>query len=168
MIHPTDEQLLAGIAEALKDTVLPDLARGSASRKQLQAAIEILRRMAFAGPGKAAALAADNEDMAAVISEIAGMLAERSPPPNPPPSRGRAFPPPSPLMGEGRGEGGLSASPSEHNKALQAALTDLQDRTPPDLATQITPLLTGLYKRMTDRALALIPPPMPRSPRTSS
>jgi hypothetical protein len=36
---------------------------------------------------------------------------------------------------------------------------------PPDLTAQITPLLTQLYARMTDRALALIPPPMPRSPR---
>ena len=47
MIHPTDEQLLAGIAEALKDTVLPELARGTAARKQLQAALEILRRIAL-------------------------------------------------------------------------------------------------------------------------
>jgi hypothetical protein len=164
MIHPTDEQLLAGIAEALKDTVLPDLARGSVSRKQLQAAIEILRRLAFAGPGKAAALAADNADMAAVISEIEGVLAGRSPSPQPSPIEGEGAGKALPL--DGRGLGGGDAS--TRNKILQAALIDLQANIPPDLSTQITPLLTGLHKRTTDRALALIPPPMPRSPRKSS
>ena len=63
MIYPNDRQLLGGIADALKDTVLPDLARGSAARKQLQAAIETLRRMAFAAPERDAALAADVTDM---------------------------------------------------------------------------------------------------------
>jgi hypothetical protein len=172
MIHPTDEQLLAGIAEALKDTVLPDLARGSASRKQLQAAIEILRRMAFAGPGKAAALAADNEDMAGVIGRIEAVLSHQSPPPHLPPGDQRSptgeTQKPPPAAGGGLGGGDTAASPTERNQSLQAQLADLQTNIPPDLSTQITPLLTGLYKRMTDRALALIPPPMPRSPRKSS
>ena len=74
MIHPTDEQLLAGIAAALKDTVLAELARGSAARKQLQATIETLRRMAFAAPGRDAALAADNADMVEVLRQVEDML----------------------------------------------------------------------------------------------
>ena len=37
MIHPTDEQLLSGIAKALKDTVLPELARGSLKDAALSA-----------------------------------------------------------------------------------------------------------------------------------
>jgi len=84
MIHPTDEQLLAGIAAALRDTVLPDLARGSAARKQLQAAIETLRRMAFAAPDRDAALAADNADMESVLRRIGEIYAEAglSPPPS--------------------------------------------------------------------------------------
>ena len=163
MIRPTDEQLLAGIAEALRDTVLPDLARGSASRKQLQAAIEILRRLAFAGPGKAAALAADNEDMAAVIGRIEAVRAEKSPSPQPSPIVGEGAGQALPLDGGGLGGGDLSA----RNQALQAALIDLQTNIPPDLTLQITPLLIDLHKRMTDRAIALIPPPTPHTPRKS-
>jgi hypothetical protein len=59
------------------------------------------------------------------------------------------------------GEGDAAAT----NQALQQKLTDLQNTIPPDLTAQITPLLTQLYARMTDRALALIPPPMPHTPR---
>ena len=141
MIHPTDEQLLSGIAKALKDTVLPELARGSAARKQLQAAIETLRRMAFAAPGRDAALAADNADMAEVLRQVRE------------------------IFGQGATSFG-NKDAMELNRALQAQLADLQAAIPPDLAPRITPLLTQLYARMTDRALALIPPPMPRTPRT--
>jgi hypothetical protein len=136
MIHPTDEQLLGGIVKALQDTVLPDLARGSAARKQLQAAIETLRRMAFAAPGRDAVLAADNADMADVLRRIEDILGQA------PTSFG-------------------NDDEAELNRALQQKLADLQADIPPDL----TPLLTQLYARMTDRALALIPPPTPRTPR---
>ena len=183
MIYPDDRQLLGGIADALKDTVLPELARGSTARKQLQAAIETLRRMAFAAPERDAALAADNADMAEVLRNIGEIYAEAgySPPPNPPPSRGRgnegeiavaANPAENrlPLEGGGRTEGpgwGDAATWAvDENLALQAKLADLQAAIPAELTSQITPLLTQLYTRMTDRALALIPPPMPRTPRT--
>ena len=63
------------------------------------------------------------------------------------------------------GGGDPAAWAVDENRALQAKLTDLQNTIPPDLTAQITPLLTQLYTRMTDRALALIPPPMPRTPR---
>ena len=82
MIYPDDRQLLGGIADALKDTVLPELARGSTARKQLQAAIETLRRMAFAAPERDAALAADVTDMEEVIARIEALLHRHSPPPN--------------------------------------------------------------------------------------
>ncbi len=171
MIHPTNEQLLAGVAEALKDTVLPELARGTAARKQLQAAIEILRRVAFALPDEAAVLEADNADMAEVIERIEAALSAHSPPPNLPHQGGGIDPKKAlslikalPIDGGGLG-GGDAAT---RNKALQAALIDIQDSLPDDTKAQISPLLTGLYKRMTDRALALIPPPVPRTPRKSS
>ena len=67
--------------------------------------------------------------------------------------------------GRGLGEGDVAAGAVETHRALQQMLADLQTAIPPDFSPQITPLLTGLYKRMTDRALALIPPPMPRTPR---
>jgi hypothetical protein len=147
MIYPTDEQLLAGIATALKDTVLPELERGSAARKQLQAAIETLRRMAFAAPGRDAALAADNADMAEVVRQVEKILGRKA------------------LSLDGRGLGEGEGDGAATHQTLQQTLIDLQINIPPDLTAQITPLLTQLYARMTDRALALIPPPMPRSPR---
>jgi hypothetical protein len=158
------------------------LARGSAARKQLQAAIETLRRMAFAAPGRDAALAADNADMAEMVRQVEEILRtksalpQHSPPPNPPPSRGRGNEFASnveistsekhlPLEGGGRhavpGGGDAAAWAVDENRALQAKLTDLQAIIPPELAPQIT----QLYARMTDRALALIPPPLPRTPR---
>jgi hypothetical protein len=164
MIYPTDEQLLGGIAAALKDTVLPELARGSAARKQLQAAIETLRRMAFAAPGQAAALAADNADIAEVLRRVDEILAEagHSPPPHlPHQGGGTRIHEALPLDGGGLGGGDAA----EANRTLQQKLADLQTTIPPDVSPQITPLLTKLYARMTDRALALIPPPMPRTPR---
>jgi len=170
MIYPNDKQLLGGIADALKETVLPDLARGSAARKQLQAAIETLRRMAFAAPERDAALATDVADMESVIARIEALLPQHSPPPNLPPQgggirKGDALPQSSkalPLEGGGLGGGEIS----ERHLALQQKLADIQADIPPNLTAQTTPLLTQLYARMTDRALALIPPPMPRTPRT--
>jgi len=164
MIHPTDEQLLAGIAAALRDTVLPELARGSAARKQLQAAIETLRRMAFAAPDRDAALAADNADMAEILEKIGKILTEagHSPSPNLPHQGGGTRNKALSLDGRGLGEGDAATI----NQNLQAALVEVQATIPPDLADKITPLLTQLYARMTDRALALIPPPLPRTPRT--
>jgi hypothetical protein len=52
--------------------------------------------------------------------------------------------------------------------ALQAAIADLQSTLmalPEDLRAHITPLLVGLHRRMTERALGLIPPPVERGPR---
>jgi len=172
MIRPTDEELLAGIAEALNNTVLPELARGTAARKQLQAAVEVLRRIAFALPDEACVLAADNEDMAEVIGRIEAALSCYSPPPNLPHQEGRTrsemLPVNKTLPLQGLGGGDATTSSADRNEALQAKLTELQAYIPPDLSAQITPLLTNLYKRMTDRALALIPPPVLRTPRKSS
>ena len=63
-----------------------------------------------------------------------------------------------PLEGGGLGGGEIN----QQHLRLQQKLVDIQANIPADL----TPLLTQLYARMTDRALALIPPPMPRTPRT--
>jgi hypothetical protein len=161
MIYPKSADLLAGVAAALEETVLPELARGGAARRQMQAALGILRRLAFALPGEAASLAADIEDMEEVLGQAAAIWESSSeapsPPPNPPPSRGRALDHVPPPRWGRLGGGDLSA---EH-QSLQESLAELQSRvaSSPELSAQITPLLTDLYKRMTDRALALIPPP---------
>jgi hypothetical protein len=121
MIHPTSADLLTGVEAALRETVLPELPRGTAARKQLQAALEILRHVAHALPIEAAALAADNADMAEVLVKSGVNV-------------------PTPV------------DPVELNLALQQAVGELQ----------VTPLLISLHKRMTDRAVALIPPPKNR------
>ena len=64
------------------------------------------------------------------------------------------------------GGGDVATRAVDENRALQAALADIQARIPASLEAQITPLFIHLYARMTDRAMALIPPPMPRTPRT--
>ena len=128
MIHPTSADLLKGVENALRETVLPELARGTAARKQLQAALEILHHVAHALPAKAAALAADNADMAEVLEKA-----------------GVAVP--------------AKADPVEQNLALQQAIADLQAG---KQRAQVTPLIVALHKRMTDRAIALIPPPKAR------
>ncbi len=69
MIQPTSADLLKGVEEALRETVLPELARGTTARKQLQAALEILRHVAHALPLEATALAADNADMAEMLTQ---------------------------------------------------------------------------------------------------
>lgn len=138
MIRPTSVDLLMGVEEALRETVLPELARGTSARKQLQAALEILRHVAHALPSEAAALTADNEDMAGVLRKAGAIV------------------PPA------------GADPTARNLALQQALTDLQDRLPGLPAgerAEIAALLIGLHKRVTDRAMALIPSPMPRPPK---
>jgi len=121
MIHPTSADLLKGVEEALRETVLPELARGTAARKQMQAALEILRHVAHALPMEAATLAADNADMAEMLTQ-AGV------------------------------EVPANADPVELNLALQHAVSELP----------ATPHLIALHKRMTDRALALLPPPKSR------
>lgn len=74
MIHPTSADLLKGVEAALRETVLPELARGTSARKQMQAALEILRHVAHALPTEAATLAADNADMAELLAK-AGVAA---------------------------------------------------------------------------------------------
>ena len=97
--------------------------------------------------------------------------AQLSPPPSLPPQGGGigkldAVLPQSqktlPLEGGGLGGGEII----QLHLALQQRLVELQATIPAELSSQITPLHTQLYARMTDRALALIPPPMPRTPRT--
>lgn len=126
MIHPTSADLLKGVEAALRETVLPELARGTAARKQLQAALEILRHVAHALPNEAAALAADNADMAEVLAKASVELP-------------------------------ANTDPVERNLALQQAISDLQTQ-----RADLTSLLIALHKRMTDRAVALIPPPKSR------
>ncbi|MFN0089769.1 MAG: hypothetical protein ACKVWR_05780, partial [Acidimicrobiales bacterium] len=66
-MKPTIAELLDGVAEALHDTVLPELEAGPA-RDQVQAAIGIVRKAARALPQLAAVLEEDNRDIAAALA----------------------------------------------------------------------------------------------------
>jgi hypothetical protein len=67
VIRPTPSELLARIADALTDSVLPEL-DDEAARIQLQVAALILRRLAGPASDVAPFLAADNRDIAAALA----------------------------------------------------------------------------------------------------
>jgi hypothetical protein len=133
MIHPTNQNLLLGVANALQETVLPELPRGTSARKQLQAALAILRRLATSLDKEASALAADNADMESALLKIDEMMP--------------GIVPVSPL--------------AYRNYALQQMLVDVQERLPalpPDDRSQVAALLTSLHKGLMDRAADLALP----------
>ena len=133
MIHPTNQNLLLGVVDALQETVLPELPRGTAARKQLQAALAILRRLAVSLDKGASTLAADNADMEAALHKIDEMMP--------------GMVPVNPL--------------AYRNYALQQMLVDVQERLlalPPDDRSQVAALLTSLHKSLMDRASDLVLP----------
>ncbi|MGY9075470.1 MAG: hypothetical protein ACKVHU_21265 [Acidimicrobiales bacterium] len=68
MTEPSPAELLAGVAEALEQTVLPSLERGEA-RNQVMAAIGIVRRCGGALDGYGAMLHADCVDLLATLRQ---------------------------------------------------------------------------------------------------
>jgi hypothetical protein len=71
VIKPRPEELLARIAAALDETVLPNVTHGP-SRRQLQAATSALRRMAHAIPREAAVIAEDAADLEQTLRGVLG------------------------------------------------------------------------------------------------
>lgn len=71
MIKPRPEALLARIAAALDETVLPNVTHGP-SRRQLQAATSVLRRLAHALPREAAVIAEDAADLEQTLRTALG------------------------------------------------------------------------------------------------
>ena len=138
MIKPRPEDLLARIAAALDETVLPNITHGPA-RRQLQAATAVLRRLAFALPRQGAVIAEDTADLEKTLHDAAKLLSE-----------------PSPIV-----DVGLSIE--DRNVGLQAMAADLQVRLPAlkiaeTVRAQVTELLDGYYRRTVDRDLSLNPP----------
>jgi hypothetical protein len=135
--QPTTGRLLEGVVETLESVVLPELARGGAARRQLHAAIDILRRLAFAAPRIGHSLDADNADIAATLRRL-GPLADQA------------------------AVDDAEALPDREarNAGLQALLLLAQakvEKEGPDAATE----LRALYRRMLEREIALIPPSRP-------
>ena len=69
MIHPTPSELLARIADALTESVLPELEQEDA-RIQLQVAALVLRRLAGLAGDIVPYLDADSRDMASTINDL--------------------------------------------------------------------------------------------------
>lgn len=138
MINPRPEDLLARIAAALDETVLPSVTDGPA-RRQLQAATVVLRRLAFALPRQAAVIAEDTADLERTLHAAATLLGEAGP-----------------TLDD-------KLSVEDHNVALQAVAADMQTRLPAlkiaeTVRAQVTELLDGYYRRTVDRDLSLNPP----------
>lgn len=69
MLNPSLDELLAGMADRLAATVLPELAPGPA-RDELLAAIALTRRVARAVPRLGSYLHADTADLAATLPRL--------------------------------------------------------------------------------------------------
>lgn len=70
MLRPSPSELLAGVADALDQTVLPELDRGLA-RNQVQAAIGIVRRCAAAMDALGPLLHAECTDLLSTLQHLA-------------------------------------------------------------------------------------------------
>lgn len=79
MIKPTIGELLSGVAVSLRERVLPEIPPGT-TRRQIQAAIGIIRRVALVWDKTGPYLYADNEDieqtMGAMLPAIEGVAAD--------------------------------------------------------------------------------------------
>ena len=73
MIKPTIGELLSGVATSLRERVLPDIPAGT-TRRQIQAAIGIISRVALVWDKTAPYLYADNEDIAETLGRMLPVL----------------------------------------------------------------------------------------------
>lgn len=137
--EPSLGRLHEGVVETLETAVLPELPRGGAARRQLNAALDLLRRLAFAAPRQAASLDADNRDIAETIEAILPAT------------------PDGEMLRSGIAAAKASPDREAQNAALQAILAELQERG--GLSAEATAGLRSLYRRMLAREMALIPPP---------
>jgi hypothetical protein len=149
MNQPSNETLLAGIADALEDTVVPELARGGQARRQVQAAIAVLRRIAYALPLSAEAIDVDNADIEFTLRQCADQF--------------------DPNIAEALDNAldVLPPEPDRRNAALQTLLAEIQADLPDaeDRRLDIITRLRLLFVRLIARETELIPPDRPRTPR---
>ncbi len=73
MIKPTIGELLGGVATGLRERVLPEIPPGT-TRRQVQAAIGIIARVALVWDKTAPYLYADNEDIAETLGRMLPVL----------------------------------------------------------------------------------------------
>jgi hypothetical protein len=73
VIKPTIGELLSGVATSLRERVLPEIPAGT-TRRQIQAAIGIIRRVALVWDKTGPYLYADNEDIAQTLERMLPVL----------------------------------------------------------------------------------------------
>ena len=73
MTKPTIGDLLNGVAISLRESVLPEIPAGP-TRRQIQAAIAIIRRASLVWDKTGPYLYADNEDMAETLRQVSAIL----------------------------------------------------------------------------------------------
>jgi hypothetical protein len=151
MIGESDMALLRGVADSLERTVVPELARGP-TRRQVQAAVAILRRIAFTADKAGPVMASDSGDIEDTLAAVIGLLAAEDSP------RAQVL-----CARLRQGLDGPAAGPAARHAALEELLAGLQrDLARAGLApatrTGIDRLLHGLFTRMVARDQTLIPP----------
>ena len=73
MIKPTIGDLLSGVATSLRESVLPELPVGP-TRRQIQAAISIIRRISLVWDKTGPYLYADNRDIEETLRQVCAIL----------------------------------------------------------------------------------------------
>jgi hypothetical protein len=163
MFRPTPGELLAGITESLRATVLPEL-NGGAAHRQLKAALHTLSRLRHAWDRLPSYLAEDNADIRATMSDVIRGLraASKSSPDTLAAIDGRlesihAVRPEALLQDDFNDES--LARTAAVSETLQALLIELENflRLPANIelvgVDQASAQLEQLYRRMTQREL---------------
>ncbi|MGA7762367.1 MAG: hypothetical protein WCA59_11510 [Candidatus Binataceae bacterium] len=175
MTKPTIGDLLNGVAASLRESVLPEVPAGP-TRRQIQAAISIIRRASFVWDKIGPYLYADNKDIEGTLRQVAVMLdraeANRS---------GAELEPLRQRLHaalDQRGEAGVEypspAALGARNVELQELLVELQkalhgssmpqgaERPPSAERIEMLAMLRVLLRRMLERELEVTAPPAAR------
>jgi hypothetical protein len=172
MTRPTIGDLLNGVANSLRDTVLPEMPAGPV-RRQLQVAISIIRRVSLVWDKTGPYLYADNKDIEETLRQVCRILDGVES------NRRRAALKPlrqklHAALDQRENRGVEYPSPEAlgaRNLELQSLLVEVQealhDRSSsqgqehPESAerSEIMPMLLGLFRRMLERELEVTAPP---------
>ena len=166
MIRPTIGELLGGVATSLQEEVVPEVPAG-APRRQLEAAITVIRRLAVACEQTGPYPYADNKDIEHTLrgilpalddvaaktdaATLAGICEHLRASLGQPASSSDPYPAPDAL--------------GARNEELQALLVDIQQALsdPSALDTagrdEVLAALRALFRRMLEREIELIPEP---------
>jgi hypothetical protein len=171
---PTVGELLNSVAASLRESVLPEIA-GGPTRRQIQAAISIIRRVSLVWDKTGPYLYADNKDIEKTLQQVCAMLeraVSNSSAADLKELRQRLHA----TLYQSAGPGSEYPSPAAlgaRNVELQELLVELQQALhEPSLSeatgrlesaerNQIVAMLRALFRRMLERELEITTPPSP-------